>query len=135
MSEREAAWDAIHEALSARWHVGPVTYDPGRLAYSVTARGPHPGRGKVSVTVSGTGEDEIAALRDLDDRVRGREDSGGLSRRAPAAGSARLCQRSRGMDARERRPTDDPGRVGGCPGALHRAIASGRQRKGIGGFP
>jgi hypothetical protein len=28
-------------------------------------------------TVTGTGEDETAALRDLDDRLRGREDSGG----------------------------------------------------------
>jgi hypothetical protein len=74
----EAAWDAVHEALPARWLVGPVTYDPGVLrsdgylgAYHVTARGPHPGRGKAPVTVSGTGEDEAAALRDLDDRLRG----------------------------------------------------------------
>jgi hypothetical protein len=29
------------------------------------------GRGKVPVTVSGIGEDETAALRDLDERVRG----------------------------------------------------------------
>lgn len=74
---REAAWYAVHEALPARWHVGPVTYDPGRHAYSVTARGPHPGRGKVPQAVTGTGEDEIAALHDLDDRLRGRQDSGG----------------------------------------------------------
>jgi hypothetical protein len=72
MSEFEAAWFAVHEALPARWQVGPVTYDPGVVrpdglmgAFSVTARGPHPGRGKAPVTVSGTGEDEIAALRDL----------------------------------------------------------------------
>jgi hypothetical protein len=51
--DRDAAWDAVHEA------------------YSVTARGPHPGRGKAPVTVSGTGEDETAALSDLDDRLRG----------------------------------------------------------------
>ena len=56
----EAAWDAVHEALPARWRVGPVTFHPGVLgpdgcmgAFSVTARGPHPGRGKVPVTVSG----------------------------------------------------------------------------------
>ena len=53
--EREAAWFAVHEALPARWHVGPVTFDPGRHAFSVTARGPHPGRGKAPVTVSGDG--------------------------------------------------------------------------------
>jgi hypothetical protein len=27
----EAAWDAVHEALPARWAVGPVTHDPGGL--------------------------------------------------------------------------------------------------------
>ena len=81
---REAAWDGVHEALPARWHIGPITFDPGvirpdgfRGAFTATARGRHPGRGKMPVTVSGTGEDEIAALRDLDDRLRGREDSGG----------------------------------------------------------
>jgi hypothetical protein len=74
----EAAWDAVHEALPARWRVGPVTFDPGVLrsdgqrgAFSVTARGPHPGRGKAPVTVSGTGNTEEAALRDLDDRLHG----------------------------------------------------------------
>jgi hypothetical protein len=46
-------------------------------AFSVTARGPHPGRGKAPVTVSGTGEDEIAALSAFDARLRGREDAGG----------------------------------------------------------
>jgi hypothetical protein len=71
VNDREEAWDAVHEALPARWHVGPVTFDPGRHAFSVTARGPHPGRGKIPQSVSGTGEDETAALRDLDDRLRG----------------------------------------------------------------
>lgn len=61
----------MHEALPARWHVGPVTYDPAVRAWSVTARGPHPGRGKAPRTVSGRGEDETAVLRDLDDRLRG----------------------------------------------------------------
>jgi hypothetical protein len=46
-------------------------------AFSVTARGPHPVCGKMPTTVSGTGEDETAALRDLDARFRGREDTGG----------------------------------------------------------
>ena len=75
---REDAWGAVHEALPARWQVGPVTYDPGVVrpdglmgAFSVTARGPHPGRGKAPTTVSGTGADEAAALRDLDARLRG----------------------------------------------------------------
>jgi hypothetical protein len=78
MSESvNAAWDAVSEALPAlehragylrprrpprRWSDGSVSGD---------ARGPHPGRGKAPVTVSGTGEEEAAALRDLDDRLRG----------------------------------------------------------------
>src|SRR5439155_4449625 len=70
-ADHEAAWDAVHEALPARWHVGPVTFDPGHHAFSVTARGPHPGRGKAPQMISGTGEDETAALHDLDDRLRG----------------------------------------------------------------
>ena len=68
---REDVWSAILEALPARWHVGPVTYNPGRYAWSVTAHGPLPGRGKVPEFVSGSGADEVAALRDLDDRLRG----------------------------------------------------------------
>jgi len=68
---REAAWSAVHDALPARWHVGPVTYDPGRHAWSVTAHGPLPGRGKAPQVAAGTGEDEVASLRDLDDRLRG----------------------------------------------------------------
>lgn len=62
MSDREAAWDAVHEALPARWTVGQASIgDPLTRRWSVTARGPHPGRGKVPQTVTGTGEDEAAA--------------------------------------------------------------------------
>jgi hypothetical protein len=69
---REAGWDALHEALPARWDVGPVTYSPERRAWSVTAINERTtGRGKLPQTVTGRGEDEIAALRDLDDRLRG----------------------------------------------------------------
>jgi hypothetical protein len=39
-------------------------------AFRVTARGPHPGRGKVPQIVTGTGADETAALRDLDATLR-----------------------------------------------------------------
>jgi hypothetical protein len=68
---REAAWEAVHEALPARWQVGPTSPHPHTGQWSVTAIGPHPGRGKHPQTVTGTGEDETAALRDLDDRLRG----------------------------------------------------------------
>jgi hypothetical protein len=70
-TDREAAWDALHEALPARGQMGLPSYDPGRQLWQATAIGPHPGRGKLPVVVSGTGEDETAALRDLDDRLRG----------------------------------------------------------------
>jgi hypothetical protein len=68
---REAAWFAVHDALPAYWMVGPVTFDPGPGLFSVTARAPHPGRGKIPVTVSGTGETENAALVDLHGRLTG----------------------------------------------------------------
>lgn len=68
---REEAWNAVHDALPARWRVGPPGYDPGRQHWRVSAVGPLPGRGKLPQTVTGTGEDETAALRDLDDRLRG----------------------------------------------------------------
>ena len=77
MSDRHATWDAINEAwdalydsLPARWHVGKPSYNPERKVWSVTAWGPLASRGKAPRSVSGTGEDEAAALRDLDDRLR-----------------------------------------------------------------
>jgi hypothetical protein len=76
-SSRVAAWNAVHEAMPARWRPGPVTYDPGRHAWSVTACGPHLGRGKAPQTVTGTGETEEAALLDLDARLRGTWEPGG----------------------------------------------------------
>ncbi len=78
MTERLEAWNAVHEALPARWRVGqPSISDPLRRTWSVTARGPHPGRGKTPQTVTGTGPDETAALRDLDDQLRGVDHSKG----------------------------------------------------------
>jgi hypothetical protein len=68
---REAAWFAVHDALPACWRVGPVTFDPGLRQFSVTARGPHPGRGKMPVTVSGAGDSEVSALVDLHARLTG----------------------------------------------------------------
>lgn len=63
MDPREAAWDAVHEALPARWRIGPPGYDPGTHRWLVSAVGPHPGRGKLRQSVTGSGEDEAAALR------------------------------------------------------------------------
>jgi hypothetical protein len=52
--------------------VGPVTVDPGRGQFMVTARAPHPGRGKIPLRVSGAGETEVAALVDLHGRLTGK---------------------------------------------------------------
>src|SRR3954447_17500067 len=71
MNDRETAWDAVHEALPAGWTVGPPTYDPGVPGWSVTARSVAYSRRKPPQTVRGTGDSETAALRALDDRLRG----------------------------------------------------------------
>jgi hypothetical protein len=69
---REAAWDAVHDAVPARWTVGPAAMaDPVLGEWRVTARSRSRGRLAVPQTVTGTGPDEIAALRDLDSRLRG----------------------------------------------------------------
>jgi hypothetical protein len=74
--EREEAWGRLHEALPARWTVGRASYDPGRHGWSISAVGPHPGRGKIPVHATGFGEDEVAAVRDLDARLRGEHAEG-----------------------------------------------------------
>jgi hypothetical protein len=69
---REAAWGAVHEALPAGWRVGPASIgDPLRGTWSVTALRRPRGRLATPQTVTGTGADEVSALRDLDDRLRG----------------------------------------------------------------
>jgi hypothetical protein len=37
---REPAWDAVHEALPARWSVGPITHDPDVLRAGGLGGGP-----------------------------------------------------------------------------------------------
>jgi hypothetical protein len=63
------AWDALFDAVPARWHVGRPSFDPERGAWVVTAWGPSRGRSRTPQSVSGMGEDEAAALRDLNDRL------------------------------------------------------------------
>jgi hypothetical protein len=68
---REAAWGAVHKALPAGWRVGPAAIgDPLRGTWSVTALRRARGRLSMPQTVTGTGPDELAALRDLDDQLR-----------------------------------------------------------------
>jgi hypothetical protein len=70
-SKRERAALDVLNMLPERWAIGPTTYDPGIGRWSYTARGPHPGRGKYPETITGTGEDELAAFADLRIRLRG----------------------------------------------------------------
>ena len=65
------AWDVLYESLPARWHIGMPTYDAGRATWSVTAWGPGIAGRAPSQSVTGTGNSEAAALRDLDSRLRG----------------------------------------------------------------
>ena len=67
-AKRERAALDVLALLPEWWAVGPTSYDPGIGRWSFTARGPHPGRGKYPETITGTGEDELAAMTDL--RIR-----------------------------------------------------------------
>ena len=67
-AKRERAALDVLELLPEWWVVGPTSYDPGNGRWSVTARGRHPGRGRYPETITGTGEDELAAMIDL--RIR-----------------------------------------------------------------
>ena len=64
-AKRERAALDVLALLPEWWAVGPTSYDPGTGRWSYTARGPHPGRGKHPETITGTGEDELAAMIDL----------------------------------------------------------------------
>jgi hypothetical protein len=109
MDTRETAWLAVLDGLPARWYVGPPTYDPGRHTWSVTAHGLFPGRGKAPQTVTGLGPDEVAALRDLDDRLRGvpgpestrLEEQDRRLRQAYLAGAEEQSQRAEGRGLTE----------------------------------
>jgi hypothetical protein len=63
MRER-AALDVLGK-LPNGWRVSPGNWDPGVRRWIVEARGPHPGRGRKPEVMTGTGEDELAAMADL----------------------------------------------------------------------
>ena len=67
-AKRERAALDVLELLPEWWAVGPTSYDPGTGRWTWTARGRHPGRGKTPERITGTGEDELAAMVDL--RIR-----------------------------------------------------------------
>ena len=59
-AKRERAVLDVLELLPEWWAVGPTSYDPGTGRWTWTARGRHPGRGKVPERITGIGEDELA---------------------------------------------------------------------------
>jgi hypothetical protein len=69
--EQEAIWEHLHDALPPRWTIRQGFYDPCRRGWFISAVGPEPIRGRVPQRVTGFGEDEFAAVRDLDARLRG----------------------------------------------------------------
>ena len=87
-AKRERAALDVLALLPEWWAVGPTSYDPGIRRWSYTARGPHPGRGKHPETITGTEEDELAAMTDLairlDERRRD-EKLADIDRRSRAA--------------------------------------------------
>ena len=64
-AKRERAALDVLKLLPEWWALGPTSYDPGIGRWTYTARGPHPGRGKYPETITGIGEDELAAMIDL----------------------------------------------------------------------
>jgi hypothetical protein len=64
-AKRERAALVVVALLPDRWALGPTSYDPASGRWTYTARGPHSGGGKAPETVTGTGEDELAAMADL----------------------------------------------------------------------
>lgn len=76
VTELEAAWDPLWEAMPARWTVGRPSFDPGARAWLISAVPPDRGRAKIPASLSGRGNDEVAAIRDLDARLRGERTDG-----------------------------------------------------------
>ena len=72
-AKRERAALDVLALLPEWWAVGPTSYDPGTGRWTWTARGRHPGRGKSPERVTGIGEDELAAMIDLRNRLDERQ--------------------------------------------------------------
>ena len=71
---REQAWSNLLEVLPPTWRTGRPTNDPARQQWQIVAIGPkHRERhGPPPESVEGPGVDEVAAVRDLVERLRQR---------------------------------------------------------------
>jgi hypothetical protein len=84
-TKRERAALDVLALLPDWWTVGPTSYGPGTGRWTYTARGPHPGQGTCPETLTGTGEDELAAKTDLRMRLDERQRAEKLGAIAPAS--------------------------------------------------
>ena len=92
--------------------ITPPTFDPGVPGWSVTARTTDYSRTRRPQTVTGTGVDETAALRNLDDRLRGVPQPNG-SRMAERERRLRLAYLEGAEEWSRDRARTDRGRAGG----------------------
>ena len=58
----------VLDQLPEGWHVGRISWNPCTRRWAITARGPHPDRGRAPETISGIGPDEPSAVTNL--RIR-----------------------------------------------------------------
>ena len=65
LTKRERAAHDVLELLPDGWRLGRACWNPSTQRWAVTARPAHPGRGVAPETISGIGEDELAAITDL----------------------------------------------------------------------
>src|SRR5262245_20352247 len=88
LAARERAALDVLNRLPQWWRVGPVTYNPGTRRWSITAHSRPGGRLRPPETLTGVGEDELAAYADLrillDERTHG-EALEAIERRGRAA--------------------------------------------------
>ena len=64
MSERDAAWNAVHDALAACWTVYRPVHDDGRGRWTVVARDTRP-RNRRHDSIIAEGQIEAHCLRGL----------------------------------------------------------------------
>ena len=71
VDEREGIGSLILDRLPAGWRCTAPSFDPGRGLWEAVAIGPKLGgrHGAPPSTVTGEGPDELAALRDLAERL------------------------------------------------------------------
>ena len=65
LSQRERVALDVLNLLPDGWRVGRACWNPGTHRWAVTARAQQPGPGMAPETISGIGDDDLAAMADL----------------------------------------------------------------------